>query len=113
MLDFVAQELAASPEWRRVLEAYLHEAAQRPADPADEGWLPRIARIDGVDPAHLSRLHGRLIALGCLKFELSGKAGVQYQLTPLGRQTLDRGLTAAELSKAEATAAQEAAASDP
>ena len=44
------------------------------------------------NPAQLSWLHGTLIALGCLKFELSGKVGVQYQLTTLGRQTLERGL---------------------
>jgi hypothetical protein len=93
MLDFVAQELGRSDEWRRVLEAY-----NGPIDPLiapDENgelWRPRLARMEGVEPAQISRLHGTLIALGCLKFELSGKVGVQYQLTPLGRQTLERGL---------------------
>lgn len=48
--------------------------------------------LEGVESAALSRLHGTLIALGFLKFELSGKAGMQYQLTPLGRHTLERGL---------------------
>ena len=74
-----------------------------PVAPDENGelWRPRLARIEGVEPAQLSRLHGTLIALGCLKFELSGKVGVQYQLTPLGRQTLERGLgTGAEAEAA-------------
>jgi hypothetical protein len=93
MLDFVAEELGHSDEWRRLLEAY-----NSPLDPQispDENgelWRPRVSRVDGVEPSQLSRLHGTLIALGCLKFELSGKVGVQYQLTTLGRQTLERGL---------------------
>jgi len=97
MLDFVAQELVGTDDWRHVLAAYQRTEA-RPetpptqGDPAADGWLPRLVRIDGVDPAHLSRLHGKLIALGWLKFEISGKTGMQYQLTPLGRQTLQCGL---------------------
>jgi hypothetical protein len=95
MLDFVAQELGQTGDWRRVLEAY-----SGPTDPQilpDENgeiWRARVSRIDGVEPAQLSRLHGTLIALGCLKFELSGKVGMQYQVTTLGRQTLERGLVA-------------------
>jgi len=102
MLDFVAQELGRSDEWRRVLEAY-HGPMDPPIAPDENGelWRPRLARIDGVEPAQLSRLHGTLIALGCLKFELSGKVGVQYQLTPFGRQTLERGIgTSAETDAA-------------
>ncbi len=93
MLDFVAQELGQSDGWRRVLEAY-NGPTDPPIPPDEHGevWRPRLARLDGVEPAQLSRLHGTLIALGCLKFDLSGKVGVQYQLTPLGRQTLERGL---------------------
>jgi hypothetical protein len=93
MLDFVAQELGRGDEWRRVLQAY--NGPMDPPIPPDENgelWRPRVARVDGVEPAQLSRLHGTLIALGCLKFELSGKVGVQYQLTAVGRQTLERGL---------------------
>ena len=93
MLDFVAQELGKTGDWRRVLEAYSCPTdAQILPDVQGEIWRPRISRIDGVEPAQLSWLHGTLIALGCLKFELSGKVGVQYQLTTLGRQTLKRGL---------------------
>lgn len=98
MLDFVAQELSRTDAWRRVLEAY-DDPSEPPIAPDANGelWRPRVARIEGVEPAQLSRLHGTLIALGCLKFDLSGKVGVQYQLTTLGRRTLERGLvTSAE-----------------
>jgi hypothetical protein len=112
MLDFVAQELVGSEDWRHVLEAYQrpetrHETPCTQGDPAVDGWLPRLVGIDGVDPAHLSRLHGKLIALGCLKFEISGKTGMQYQLTPLGRQTLQHGLQGtAETESAEVATAE-------
>jgi len=38
-----------------------------------------------------------------LKFEISGKTGMQYQLTPTGRRMLEHGLTEnAEVESAEA-----------
>ncbi len=48
--------------------------------------------MEGVDPEQLSSLHGKLIALGLLSFDVSGKSGMQYQVSPLGRRTLDRGI---------------------
>ena len=106
MLDYVADELAATTGWRRVLEAYVSLApAPRPArnnalpttgeapeSPETLGFVPRLAQVDGVDPQQLSSLHGKLIALGLLSFEVSGKSGMQYQVSPLGRRTLDRGI---------------------
>jgi hypothetical protein len=93
MLDFVTEELAGNRDWRRVLEAYQRPHVPRKAEEVtDEQWVPRVTGLEGVESAELSRLHGTLIALGFLKFELSGKAGMQYQLTPLGRHTLDQGL---------------------
>jgi hypothetical protein len=99
MLDDVAEQLAATTGWRRVLEAYASLSASsavrqsiegRPEVQESLGWVPRISRLDGVDAERLSALHGRLIALGLLSFEVSGKAGMQYQLSPLGRRTLTR-----------------------
>ncbi|MBX3443412.1 MAG: hypothetical protein KF774_13485 [Planctomyces sp.] len=52
-----------------------------------ESWIPRIMSLPGVDAASLPALHGRLIALGLLKFELFGRqGGMRYRLTPLGRK---------------------------
>ncbi len=98
MSDYVLEELAGSAEWRRVLEAYQRPASERrqaserhqaPSD--DAGWLPRQTAIQGIDAAQLCQIHGKLIALGLLQVEISGKSGLQYQVSPLGRRTLDRG----------------------
>lgn len=102
MLNFAVQELSDHPEWRCVLLAYQSRYAEvKQANPEADGWLPRLLRIDGVDPAQLSRLHGKLIAVGFLKFDISGKAGMHYQVSPLGHQTLERGLeSSAEIAGA-------------
>ena len=74
----------AHPAWRLVLEAY-----RPPRDSVEEGWLPRWAVIDGVPAEQLSTVHGKLIALGFLKCELSIRMdGILYQIAPLGRQAL-------------------------
>ena len=98
MLDHVAEELSATAGWRRVLETYATLAAGAVAAPQSEssdatespGWVPRLSQLDGVEPERLSSLHGKLIALGLLSFEISGKLGMRYQLSPLGRRTLGR-----------------------
>lgn len=74
----------AHPEWRPLLAAY-HEAPTSPAQP----WVPRIRELGGAPTEQLSAIHGKLIALGLLKFEIANRAdGVHYQVTPLGRQAL-------------------------
>jgi hypothetical protein len=97
MLDYVAEELSAAPGWRHVLEAYASlttapavkaAASETPAATEGAGWASRLRRLDGIEPEQLSSLHGKLIALGLLSFEVSGKAGMQYQLSPLGYRTL-------------------------
>jgi hypothetical protein len=64
------------------------------------GWVSRISLLDGVEAAALSTLHGRLIALGYLKFKLIDRQiGLRYRLTPAGKQMAqsrpDETLTAA------------------
>jgi hypothetical protein len=99
MLDYVAEELSSTPGWRRVLEAYASQtatlaaptpASQVPGSSESVGWVKRLSRLDGIEPERLPSLHGKLIALGLLSFEISGKAGMQYQLSPLGHRTLSR-----------------------
>ena len=55
-------------------------AAAKPVPVPDEASAPFFA----------GALHGKLIALGLLSFEISGKLGMRYQLSPLGRRTLGR-----------------------
>ena len=51
------------------------------------GWVARVSLLEGVDAAQLSTLHGRLIALGYLKFKLIDRqVGLRYRLTPAGKQ---------------------------
>ncbi len=94
-----------NPDWGLLLAAY-----QPILTCPNVEWRPRITAVAGLAAEKLSVIHGKLIALGMLKFEISNRAdGVQYQLTPLGRQALlpvaDRQLTPEWMLDAEAPAA--------
>ncbi len=57
--------------------------------PNFDGWINRLTNIAEVAPESLSATHGKLIAFGYLKFELTAKdATLRYQLTPLGRSAV-------------------------
>lgn len=90
MDDFDIQQLRKNPEWRSTLQLYfdLHQE-QRQQSPESDGWVPRQTAVNGIDPAQLSSVHGKLIAFGMLKFDVAGRdVGVRYQLTPQGRKAL-------------------------
>ena len=95
----------ANPEWGLLLAAYQQKMAAESLE-----WSPRIIEVPGLPAELLSAVHGKLIALGMLKFEIGSRAdGVQYQLTTLGRQALvpstDRVLTPEWMQEAESPAA--------
>ncbi|MSR57951.1 MAG: hypothetical protein EXS05_09785 [Planctomycetaceae bacterium] len=74
----------ANPQWRLLLAAYRERHSVKKTE-----WCPRIATVDGVESGQLSTIHGRLMALGMLKFEIGSRTeGVHYQVTPFGRQAL-------------------------
>lgn len=51
------------------------------------GWVARVSQLEGVEAAQMSALHGRVIALGYLKFKLVDRqVGLRYRLTPAGKQ---------------------------
>lgn len=84
-----AEQLQRFPEWRLVLRTYADLWDSRRQQPDSDAWVPRVREVAGVDPSHLAPIHGKLIALGWLKFELSGRdAGVLYQVTAAGRLAL-------------------------
>ena len=60
-------------------------------DEADsKEWLPRVVSLEGFDGERLSSLHGRLIALGWLGFDVGDSmTGIRYQLTRDGQRVLD------------------------
>ena len=95
----------ANPEWGLLLAAYQQKLASESLE-----WSPRIVDVLGLASEQLSMVHGKLIALGMLKFEIGNRAdGVQYQLTTLGRQALvpaaERVLTPEWMLEAESPAA--------
>lgn len=94
--------LRRNPHWLATLSAYWGrqlELQQQAASDA-QGWVTRLTAVADVPEEQLSGIHGRLIAFGYLKFELTVKdASLRYQLTPLGRMAVT-GETPAETADA-------------
>lgn len=90
MNDFELDQLRRNPAWKAALRHYWDaQSSARTLQPEFDGWVPRAAQVAQVDPATLSVVHGRLIAFGFLKFDLSNRElGMRYQLTPLGKQAI-------------------------
>lgn len=90
MIDFEHIDWSNNSNLKLLLETYcsLHETAR--AQQAEfDGWLPRIKSLDGVETTELPVLHGKLIALGFLKFQLvSRTSGMHYHVDPAGREAL-------------------------
>ena len=90
--EYARQEAACPPRQRPA------EPAAPPAEASGDGseeeeatgnWIPRLTSVAGVESAAMPSLHGKLIALGMLKFEFFAKSGgMKYRLSPLGRQLL-------------------------
>ena len=117
MQDFEAHCFQNREDWLRLLMAYaqaeataaaaeaaLAKVAAPPAvtaapavsvasdsevEESATGWVARIGSIEGVETAQMSMLHGRVIALGYLKFKLIDRqVGLRYRLTPTGKQVV-------------------------
>ena len=59
-------------------------------DVESKEWLPRVVSLEGFDGERLSSLHGRLIAVGWLGFDVGDSVtGIRYQLTRDGQRVLD------------------------
>jgi len=83
-----AIELRDNDVWRQVLAAYeTEQAVRKRIDPEHRGWDQRLRTIDGVPDEEMSTIHGKLIAFGFLKVQLTGRnEGLQYQVSPAARQ---------------------------
>ncbi|SFI56763.1 hypothetical protein [Planctomicrobium piriforme] len=92
MEDPDLQLLAINLPWQRLLEAYLElNSEPLPAGESGPRWSPRIISMNEVTPQELSGIHGQLIALGWLHFQLEdGQAGLTYRVSPDGRRALAR-----------------------
>jgi hypothetical protein len=82
--------LQRNPACFATLQAYWHAQQECKGRSADfDGWIGRLTEIPEIPPETLSGIHGKLIAFGYLKFELTPKdASLRYQLTPLGRSAI-------------------------
>ena len=96
--EALAEQAANSPE---SVESESDVPDALPIDPQEtpfgdseaefDGWVSRIHAVEDVPEELLSRIHGKLIALGLLKFDICSRtSGVSYQVTRLGRQMLTR-----------------------
>lgn len=76
----------------QLMQAYsLRTKAARASAEEFDGWLQRIDDLPELSKEVLTRLHGELIALGYLRFEISGRhVGLRYQISTQGRQALER-----------------------
>ncbi len=75
-----------------VLRAYASRSlAARAANHEHDGWLQRLEPTDDLDGEQLTKIHGDLIALGMLKFELTNReTGLRYRVSDRGNSTLER-----------------------
>ena len=76
-----------------VMQAYAVRAAAAKAsdDTENPGWLERIDSHPELAPDELTQVHGQLIALGYLKFEISGRSvGLKYQVSDTGRHAMEK-----------------------
>jgi len=72
-----------NPAWRLLLQAYQNIRT------TEVPWIPRITGVEGLEVTELSAIHGKLIALGLLKFDLGTQIeGIRYQPTSLAKQAL-------------------------
>jgi len=84
MTNLELEQYDENPAWGLLLAAYQQKITSGKLE-----WSQRIVAVEGLAADQLSTIHGKLIALGMLKFEIGSRAdGVQYQLTTLGRQAL-------------------------
>ncbi len=92
MIAVDMEQLFKNADWQLVLSAYhAQHSVAKEQNPEHDGWLPRTTSVEGIRDERLPRIHGKLIALGFLKFELAGRtAGVRYQLSRLGIQAMSR-----------------------
>jgi len=86
------EELEAESDVEAVSDGPLVELslAELPEEDERDDWLPRITSLDGFDGERLSSLHGRLIAMGWLGFEVGDRmTGMRYRITRDGQRVLD------------------------
>lgn len=88
------QLLNENPTWALVLKAYRQLLDEikltRSEDEQGIRWATRIAHFADVELSELNAIHGQLIAMDWLTFQLEDRnAGLMYRLTAEGREILN------------------------
>ncbi|HWL09540.1 MAG TPA: hypothetical protein VNQ76_14115 [Planctomicrobium sp.] len=67
------------------------ETEPEKVEPSGPRWADRVISMNEVTPDELSKIHGKLIAMGWLHFQLEdGQNGLVYRVSPEGRRLLKR-----------------------
>lgn len=91
MLDDPQLLIAERPDWLRILQMYSQAAELAACEDEPNRWVSRIHHVDGVADEELSDIHGELIALGWLTFQIdSQRGGLCYRLSPEGRSLVNQ-----------------------
>ena len=103
MDEMELKQLRKNAHWLAVLEHYHQQSDSLKSQSKEfDGWVPRLHDVTDVPATDLPGIHGKLIAFGFLKFDLAGRdAGIRYQLTPLGKQGINRSDVAEPSESAE------------
>jgi hypothetical protein len=92
IIESTATILRAHPQYQLLLSAYRdHHERERAIQEIFDGWQSRINSLEGVEPELMCRIHGKLISLGLLKFELGDRMqGIRYQISTEARRVLSQ-----------------------
>lgn len=90
ILDSAPTILRAHPQYYLLLNAYLErDRIERDQQEEFSGWLSRVNSVEGIETELMSKIHGKLISHGLLKFELGDRMeGIRYQLSDVARRAL-------------------------
>lgn len=95
-MDDQTQLLETDPQWHELLAFYeenqpapvLHDPESEQAEEPNK-WVTRVIEIEGLDAEALSKLHGQMIALGYLEFDLMSRSdGIGYLISSDGKKAL-------------------------
>lgn len=92
MTEAALQLDTLSPQNLQVMQAYSRRTATAKASVEEfDGWMERINSLPGLTGELLTQLHGQLIAMGFLKFEIAGRSvGLRYQISTKGKRALEQ-----------------------
>lgn len=92
IFDSASTVLRTHPQYLLLLSAYRDgDERARATEENFDGWQSRINSLEGIAPELMCRIHGKLISLGLLKFELGDRMqGIRYQLSTEARRVFSQ-----------------------